>query len=198
MLSVENEKLKVINDKINIDLKKLNDQCNIYKNIADQVKQPNSYLISNLKDKELEIYNLKEENKEKDLDINKLKLENQTLKENINKMENDMRALINNRKKIEDLSSILNNYYQNEKKGNNNYNDIKNVNEYVNNFNIDMNYSLNPYSTQKNFHNSDFENSGGKNFSLTASNGFNNIPERDNPPEWYKKLKNNSKKNKKY
>ena len=30
MLSVENEKLKLINDKINNDLRALNDQCNLY------------------------------------------------------------------------------------------------------------------------------------------------------------------------
>lgn len=195
MLSVENEKLKVINDKINIDLQKMNDQCNIYKKIVDQVKQPNSYLISNLKDKELEIYNLQQEIRDKEQEKNKFKLENQTLKENMNKMETDIKTLTtSNRKKIDDLYSIINNYLQNEKKGNISLNDMKNVNEYLNNFNSDINYSLNPIYTQKNFYNSNLGNSNNKNFSMTESNGFKNIPERDNSvPEWYKTLKNKNK-----
>ena len=188
MLSNENEKLKLINDKINNELQKMNDQCNIYKNIVDQVKQPNSYLITNLKDKEMEIYKLKQDILEKDQENNKLRIECDSYKETINKMENDIKTLVNNRKKIDDLNYVLTNYINNEKNGNNNYNNIKEITDYANNFNINLNNSINPYSNQKN------------SFSLTASSGFRRPkPERDinineqneilETPEWYKKLK---------
>ena len=188
MLSNENEKLKLINDKINNELQKMNDQCNIYKNIVDQVKQPNSYLITNLKDKEMEIYRLKQDILEKDQENNKLRIECDSYKETINKMENDIKTLVNNRKKIDDLNYVLTNYINNEKNGNNNYNNIKEITDYANNFNINLNNSINPYSNQKN------------SFSLTASSGFRRPkPERDinineqneilETPEWYKKLK---------
>jgi hypothetical protein len=197
-LSIENEKLKLINDKINNDLHKMSDQCNIYQNIVDQVKQPNSVLISNLKDKEMEIYKLKQDIIDKEQENNKLRLECESYKETINKMENDMKTLVNNRKKIDDLNSVLTNYINNEKKGYNNYNDVKNMSNYVNNFNSNMNNSLYPYSTQKNFYNT---NNNNENFSLTASNGFGRVkPERDlkynedsneivNTPDWYHQLK---------
>ena len=199
-LSIENEKLKLINDKINNDLHKMSDQCNIYQNIVDQVKQPNSVLISNLKDKEMEIYKLKQDIIDKEQENNKLRLECESYKETINKMENDMKTLVNNRKKIDDLNSVLTNYINNEKKGYNNYNDVKNMSDYVNNFNSNINNSLYPYSTQKNFYNTNNNNEA---FSLTASNGFGRVkPERDlkynedsneivNTPDWYHKLKKN-------
>jgi CII-binding regulator of phage lambda lysogenization HflD len=189
MLSVENEKLKIVNDKINTDLLKLRDECNIYKNVADKVKQPNSYFVTCLQEKEMEIYKLKQDIIDKEQENKKLKLQCESYKEAINKMENDMKTLVNNRKKIEELNNILSNYINNEK--NNNYN-IKDITEYTNNFNNNLNNQFNPSFTQNNF-------------SMTASSGFGRPkPERDinyneipneviNTPEWYKKLKKKNK-----
>ena len=205
-LSIENEKLKIINDKINNDLQKMSDQCKIYQNVVELGKQPNSVLMSNLNEKEMEIYKLKKDIRDKEEENNKLRLECESYKETINKMENDMRTLVNNRKKIDDLNSILTNYINNEKKGYNDYNDVKNMSDYVNNFNSNMNNSLYPFSTQKNFYNTN-KNTNYDNFSLTASNGFGKMkPEREikynedsnpivNTPNWYNKLiKNKGKK----
>jgi chromosome segregation ATPase len=71
-LSVENEKLRLINDKINNELREANDHCNLYKGVADKVKQPTSSLITNLQEKEMEIYKLKQVVIEKDQE-NKIK-----------------------------------------------------------------------------------------------------------------------------
>lgn len=206
MLSVENEKLKLINDKINNDLQSLNDQCNIYKGVADQVKQPHAYLITNLQDKDMEIYKLKQDIKNKEQENNKLRSECESYQETINKMKNEMQTLVNNRKKIDDLQTILTNYIKNENKGVNNYNDVENLNSYLNDFNSNMNNSLNnPYSTQQNFYNSNFKNTNGANYSYTVSNGFKPVKaEKDfkykeetqmivNTPDWFKKLKNKGK-----
>ena len=112
-----------------------------------------------------------------------------------------MKTLVNNRKKIDDLNSILTNYINNERNGYNNYNDVKSLSEYVNNFNSNINgKSLNPYNTQQNFYNTNM-NTYNNNFSSTSSNGFGRAkPERDinynedltrkvETPEWYKKVK---------
>ena len=164
MLSVENEKLKIVNDNINNDLLKLKDECNIYKNVADKIKQPNSYFVTSLQEKEMEIYKLKQDIINKEQENNNLKLQCESYQETINKMENDMKTLINNRKKIDELNNILSNYIQNEK--NNNYN-IKDITEYTSHFNYNLNNQFNPSSTHKNF-------------SLTFSSGFGlPKPERD-------------------
>ena len=201
MLSVENEKLKLINDKINKELQNMSDQCNIYKNVTDQVKQPQAVLISNLQEKEMEIYKLKQDIIDKDQENNKLRMQCESYQDIIKKMENDMKTLVNNRKKIDDLNSILTNYINNERNGYNNYNDVKSLSEYVNNFNSNINgKSLNPYNTQQNFYNTNM-NTYNNNFSSTSSNGFGRAkPERDinynedltrkvETPEWYKKVK---------
>ena len=191
ILSVENEKLKQINDNINTELQKINDQCNIYKNVVDQVKQPNAYLIANLKDKEMEIYKLKEDIINKEQENNKLRLECESYKTAVSQMEKDMKTLVNNRKKIDDLNYVLTNYINNEKNGKNNFNNINDITEYANNFNDNINNQFNPTFTQQQF-------------SYTASSGFGRQkPERDvnannyndysnikiNTPEWLKKLK---------
>jgi chromosome segregation ATPase len=212
MLSVENEKLKLINDKINQELQTVNDQCNIYKNVADQVKQPNSYLITNLQDKEMEIYKLKQDISDKDQENNKLKMQCESYQEIIKKMENDMKTLVNNRQKIDDLNSILTNYINNENKGFNNYNDVKNLSEYVNNFNSNINgNNLNPFNTQQNFYSNMLNTYNNNNLSLSSSKGFGTVkPERDvnfsgdstknitvPMPDWFKKIKEKKNKNKK-
>ena len=210
MLSVENEKLKLINDKINKELQNMSDQCNIYKNVANQVKQPNAYLITNLQDKEMEIYKLKQDISDKEQENNKLKMQCDSYQDIIKKMENDMKTLVNNRKKIDDLNSILTNYINNEKKGFNDYNDVRNLSEYVNNFNSNINgNSLNPFNTQQNFYSNMINTyNNNNNLSLTSSNGFGRVkPERDiklsedstkiiPEPDWFKKIKENKNKNK--
>ena len=196
MLSEENEKLRLINDQMNNNLQEMSDQCKIYKGIIDNVKQPNSYLISNLKDKETEIYKLKQEILDKEQENTKLREECKMHIETVNKIKTDMQKMIDNRKKIDDLQSMLTNFIQKEKTGKNNFNDIDNMNNYVNSFNKNLtgtNFSLNHYSTQQGFYN-------------TASSGFRQQkPERDieanntnkkiNSPNWYKKIKKNIKNN---
>ena len=193
-LSVENEKLRLINDKINNELREANDHCNLYKGVADQVKQPTSILITNLQQKEMEIYKLKQENKDLELEKNQLKSQCESLQETIDKMKNEIQTLVNNRKKIDDLQMILNSYIRDEKKGLNNYNDIENLNTHLSNFNSNFNNSLNKYSTQQDFYKS---NNNKFNFSNTQySYDKPMIPERDvnsgmvtQTPDWYKKLK---------
>ena len=193
-LSVENEKLRLINDKINNELREANDHCNLYKGVADQVKQPTSILITNLQEKEMEIYKLKQENKDLELEKNQLKSQCESLQETIDKMKNEIQTLVNNRKKIDDLQMILNSYLRDEKKGLNNYNDIENLNTHLSNFNSNFNNSLNKYSTQQDFYKS---NNNKFNFSNTQySYDKPMIPERDvnsgmvtQTPDWYKKLK---------
>ena len=192
MLNVENAKLKNINDKINNDLMRLTDECNIYKNVAEKVKQPNSYFVSSLQEKEMEIYKLKQDIINKEQENNKLRAQCEAYQEKINQMESDMKTLLNNRKKIDEFSNILANYISNEK--NNNYN-IKDIYEYTNYFNSNINNQFKP-------------NYSYKNFSMTASSGFGRPkPERDinydevsneviNKPEWFKKLRLNNNKNK--
>ena len=193
-LSVENEKLRLINDKINNELREANDHCNLYKGVADQVKQPTSILITNLQQKEMEIYKLKQENKDLELEKNQLKSQCESLQETIDKMKNEIQTLVNNRKKIDDLQMILNSYIRDEKKGLNNYNDIENLNTHLSNFNSNFNNSLNKYSTQQDFYKS---NNNKFNFSNTQYNYDKlMIPERDvnsgmvtQTPDWYIKLK---------
>jgi chromosome segregation ATPase len=193
-LSVENEKLRLINDKINNELREANDHCNLYKGVADQVKQPTSILITNLQQKEMEIYKLKQENKDLELEKNQLKSQCESLQETIDKMKNEIQTLVNNRKKIDDLQMILNSYIRDEKKGLNNYNDIENLNTHLSNFNSNFNNSLNKYSTQQDFYKS---NNNKFNFSNTQYNYDKPmIPERDvnsgmvtQTPYWLKKLK---------
>ena len=176
-LSVENEKLRLINDKINNELREANDHCNLYKGVADQVKQPTSILITNLQQKEMEIYKLKQENKDLELEKNQLKSQCESLQETIDKMKNEIQTLVNNRKKIDDLQMILNSYIRDEKKGLNNYNDIENLNTHLSNFNSNFNNSLNKYSTQQDFYKS---NNNKFNFSNTQySYDKPMIPERD-------------------
>ena len=195
MLSEENEKLRLVIDKMNNDLQEMTDQCKIYKGVIDNVKQPNSYLITNLKDRETEIYKLKQEILDKDQENNRLREENKTHIETINKIKTDMQKVMDNRKKIDDLQSMLTNFIQKEKIGKNNYNDINNMNNYINSFNNNLSgtgLSLNNFSTQQKFYN-------------TASSGFRQQkPERDieamsnnkkvSPPRYYKSLKKNEKK----
>mgnify|MGYP002626308373 CR=1 FL=1 len=195
MLSEENEKLRLVIDKMNNDLQEMTDQCKIYKGVIDNVKQPNSYLITNLKDRETEIYKLKQEILDKEQENNRLREENKTHIETINKIKTDMQKVMDNRKKIDDLQSMLTNFIQKEKAGKNNYNDINNMNNYVNSFNNNLSgtgLSLNNFSTQQKFYN-------------TASSGFRQQkPERDieamssnkkvSPPRYYKNLKKNEKK----
>ena len=121
--------------------------------------------------------------------------ENKTHIETINKIKTDMQKVMDNRKKIDDLQSMLTNFIQKEKTGKNNYNDINNMNNYVNSFNNNLSgtgLSFNNYSTQQKFYN-------------TASSGFRQQkPERDieamssnkkvSPPRYYKNLKKNEKK----
>ena len=196
MLSEENEKLRLVIDTKNNELQEMSDQCKIYKNIIDNVKQPNSYLITNLKDRETEIYRLRQEIINMEQENNKLKEECKNHVENINKMQNDMQKILGNRKQIDDLQIMLTNFIQKEKSGKNKYNDLDNMNNYVNSFNNNLNLtnisSLNHYATQQGFY-----NSASKEFRQQKPERDIDINKRNqkvSPPKWSKKLKKNQKK----
>ena len=128
MLNDENEKLRIINDQMNNKLQEMSDQLNIYKGIIDNVKQPNSYLITKIKDSETEIYRLKQDILNKEQENNKLNEECKSHVETINKMQNDMQKMMDNRKKIDELQIMLSNFIKKEKSGKNNYNDVDYMN----------------------------------------------------------------------
>ena len=90
LLTIENEKLKDSNEKMVNTLTVMQDQIVIFKNVAEKVKQPYAYLIKNLQDSELEIYNLKAENEKKDQTINRLTKENELYEEKVNNLGNDL------------------------------------------------------------------------------------------------------------
>ena len=195
MLNDENEKLRIINDQMNNKLQEMSDQCNIYKGIIDNVKQPNSYLITKIKDSETEIYRLKQDILNKEQENNKLNEECKSHVETINKMQNDMQKMMDNRKKIDELQIMLSNFIKKEKSGKNNYNDVDYMNSYVNNFNNNLNgtnFSLNHYSTQQGFYNS--SNSGFIQQKPERDVEAKNIKLKVSPPDWYMKLKKNEKK----
>ena len=197
MLSEENEKLRLVNDDLNNKLQEMSDQCKIYKNIIDNVKQPNSYLITNLKDRETEIYRLRQDILDKEQENNKLREEVKTHIETINKIQQDMQKMMDNRKKIDDLQIMLTNFIKKEKSGKNNYNDIDNMNNYVNSFNNNLsgtNFSLNHYSTQQGFYNSG--SSGFKQQKPERDIEANNKNKKVSPPRWFKNLEKNKKKHK--
>ena len=62
-----------MNQQLNNELNISRDECNLYKNVSEKVKQPYAYLIRNLQDNELEIYKLKQELGKKDITIKQLK-----------------------------------------------------------------------------------------------------------------------------
>ena len=195
MLNEENEKLRLINDDMNNKLQEMSDQCKIYKGIIDNVKQPNSYLITKVKDAETEIYRLKQDISNKEQENGRLREECKTHIETINKMQNDMQKMMDNRKKIDDLQLMLTNFIKNEKNGKNNYNDVDYMNNYVNNFNNNLNgtnFSLNHYSTQQGFYNS--SSSGFRQQKPERDVEAKNINQKVSPPDWYKRLKKNEKK----
>ena len=197
MLSEENEKLRLVNDDLNNKLQEMSDQCKIYKNIIDNVKQPNSYLITNLKDRETEIYRLRQDILDKEQENNKLREEIKTHIETINKIQQDMQKMMDNRKKIDDLQIMVTNFIKKEKSGKNNYNDIDNMNNYVNSFNNELsgtNFSLNHYSTQQGFYNSG--SSGFKQQKPERDIEANNKNKKVSPPRWFKNLEKNKKKHK--
>ena len=195
MLNDENEKLRIINDQMNNKLQEMSDQCNIYKGIIDNVKQPNSYLITKIKDSETEIYRLKQDILNKEQENVKLNEECKSHVETINKMQNDIQKMMDNRKKIDELQIMLSNFIKKEKSGKNNYNDVDYMNSYVNNFNNNLNgtnFSLNHYSTQQGFYNS--SNSGFIQQKPERDVEAKNIKLKVSPPDWYMKLKKNEKK----
>ena len=188
MINEENEKLRLINDDMNNKLQEMSDQCKIYKGIIDNVKQPNSYLITKVKDAETEIYRLKQDISNKEQENGRLREECKTHIETINKMQNDMQKMMDNRKKIDDLQLMLTNFIKNEKSGKNNYNDVDYMNNYVNNFNNNLNgtnFSLNHYSTQQGFYNS--SSSGFRQQKPERDVEAKNINQKVSPPDWYKK-----------
>ena len=152
-MKVEIEKLRIENDQLNNNLKIVNDQCNVYKNISDKINQPYAYLIKNLQDKDLETLKLNQIINNKDQTINKLKQQCELYEKNINTMKNDMAMIINNRKQINNLENLLINYVNNENKGKNNIKDIDRISYFLNNFNNNVSLGNKDFSrTNVNFH----------------------------------------------
>ena len=122
LLTIENEKLKDSNEKMVNTLTVMQDQIVIFKNVAEKVKQPYAYLIKNLQDRELEIYNLKAENEKKDQTINRLTKENELYEEKVNNLGNDLKTVVSNRQKLDELENVITSFIQNENCNSLNYN----------------------------------------------------------------------------
>jgi hypothetical protein len=152
IMKVEIEKLRIENDQLNNNLKIVNDQCNVYKNISDKINQPYAYLVKNLQDKDIETLKLNQIISNKDESINKLKQQCELYENQINTMKNEMATIINNRKQINNLENLLINYVNNENEGKNNYKDIDRIGYFLNNFNNNVSLDNKDFSrTNANF-----------------------------------------------
>ena len=205
--SLENEKMKNLNDQLSNDLQVKEDQINIYKNISEKVNQPYAYLVKNLQDNELEIYNLKKENMEKEKSVIRLTKEVELCQEKIKNMESDLKTIIENRSQINNLQNILMNYLNEEREGN--LSNISNFNSQLEKFNYEtaQNFfknrqeNLNPFSTKSE---SMFKQNDLPIDQLICYSPNLNVKDNNSlditkttfatVPEWYKKLK--EKKNK--
>ena len=141
IMKVEIEKLKIENEQLNNNLKIINDQCNIYKNISDKINQPYAYLIKNLEDKNLEGLKLNQIISNKEQTINKLKKQCEIYENQINIMKNEMAVIINNRKQIDNLENLLINYVNKENEGKNNMKDIDRISYFLKNFNSNISFN---------------------------------------------------------
>ena len=165
IMKVEIEKLKIENENLNNNLKIVNDQCNVYKNISDKMDKPYSYLVKNLQDKDLESLKLNKIISNKDQTINKLKQQCEIYENTINTMKKELSTIINNRKQINNLENLLMNYINNENEGRNNNTDMNRINYFLNNFNKSISFDNKNFQTSNNFNN---------NKNLDSSSQFNN------------------------
>ena len=184
ILSLENEKLKNMNQQLNNELNISRDECNLYKNVSEKVKQPYAYLIRNLQDNELEIYKLKQEIGKKDITINQLNQDNQIYKDKVNNLSTDLKIIVNNRQKINDLENVITNYMQGDNGSNvQNFSSMNYPLYSNNNFNGGMsqnnitNYSQNILQQPKNTQ------------SVNIQNGISTQQSSQKVPNWYLQLK---------
>jgi len=165
IMKVEIEKLKIENEKLKNNLKIVNDQCNVYKNISDKMDKPYSYLVKNLQDKDLETLKLNKIISNKDQTINKLKQQCEIYENTINSLKKELSTIINNRKQINNLENLLMNYINNENEGRKNNTDMNRINYFLNNFNKSISFDNNNFQTSNNFNN---------NKNMDSSSQFNN------------------------
>ena len=132
---IEIEKIKIENNQLNNKLKIVNDQCNSYKNISDNINKPYAYLVKNLQDKNMEILELNKNISDKEKNINMLKQQCDLYENKINELKNDLAMIINNREQINNLENLLEKATNNDKGKSINNNEINRLNYFLNNFN---------------------------------------------------------------
>ena len=118
LLTIENEKLKNMNEQLHKQLTALRDENEVYKSVADKAKQPYSYLVKNLQDREIDIFNLKFENEQKEQTIRRLMKENELYEDKVVNLGNDLKRICNNREKLENLENVITSFIHNEHNGN--------------------------------------------------------------------------------
>ena len=184
ILSLENEKLKNMNQQLNNELNISRDECNLYKNVSEKVKQPYAYLIRNLQDNELEIYKLKQEIGKKDITINQLNQENQIYKDKVNNLSMDLKTIVNNRQKLNDLENVITNYMQGDNGSNSqNFTSM--------NYPLYSNSNLNGGMSQNNFTNysQNILQQPNNTQSINIQNGISTQQSSQKVPNWYLQLK---------
>ena len=153
IMKIEIEKLKIEKEQLNSNLKLINDQCNIYKNISDKINQPYSYLVKNLQDKDLELLKINQILSNKEQSISKLKKQCEIYEKQINTMKSDMATIINNRKQIDNLENLLTNYVNNENKKDNNMDDVDRISYFLNNFNNNVSFNNKDFNRTNSYFN---------------------------------------------
>ena len=187
IISLENEKLKNMNEQLNNELQISRDEIKLYKNVSENVKQPYAYLIRNLQDNELQIFKLKQELEKKDQTINKLNLENSLYQEKVNNLSMDLKTIVNNRQKLNDLESVITNYMQSDNGGNTQKFSSTNVSvPYYSSNNLNG-MSQNVYS---NYSQNIFQQPEKDNLqSMNIQNGISTQQSSQKVPNWYLQLK---------
>ena len=184
ILSLENEKLKNMNQQLNNELNISRDECNLYKNVSEKVKQPYAYLIRNLQDNELEIYKLKQELGKKDITINQLNQDNEIYKDKVNNLSMDLKTIVNNRQKLNDLENVITNYMQNDNGNNTQQFSLMN-NQLYSNSNSNGGMSQNNFTNYS--QNILPQNNNTQSFNI--QNGISTQQSSQKVPNWYLQLK---------
>ncbi|EGR29131.1 progesterone immunomodulatory binding factor 1, putative [Ichthyophthirius multifiliis] len=165
------------------DLEKTQDELRVAKDLIDRSSQPYSFVISQIEEKEKEIFSYKQALKKSDQDYQNIKEEYNLLKEQYYRVEGDVKKLLIRRENIQNIQSLLIKLAQADRE--NIQSNVKDVLIQIQEIlsskgNIDpVNYKLNG-SGQKS-HNNSFNNA--------VYQQQNNLV-----PQWAQKLKNTLKK----
>lgn len=111
---IEIEKLKDMNKRLELKVDEISEEKDLFKNVSEKIKQPQSYLLKNLQDMEVELYRKDKLLNEKDQSVKSLLRENDLLNEKIKAMESDMKIVLNNRKKLDNLEDIISQIVKND------------------------------------------------------------------------------------